>query len=80
MKDLTCIVVGGGFAGIHALKAIHKACHKGIGGRKLRLILIDMGSAHVRKVLLFRPAVSEEGLPFLGNRSCRKVPVSYRAG
>ena len=42
MKDLTCIVVGGGFAGIHALKAIHKACHKGIGGRKLRLILIDM--------------------------------------
>ena len=34
MKDLTCIVVGGGFAGIHALKAIHKACHKGIGGRK----------------------------------------------
>ncbi|MBX4148067.1 FAD-dependent oxidoreductase [Paenibacillus sp. FSL W7-1279] len=62
MKDLTCIVVGGGFAGIHALKAIHKACHKGIGGRKLRLILIDMGSAHVRKVLLFRPAVSEEGI------------------
>ncbi|MEC0307454.1 FAD-dependent oxidoreductase [Paenibacillus lautus] len=62
MKDLTCVVVGGGFAGIHTLKAIQKACHKGLNGRKLRLILIDKGSAHVRKVLLFRPAVSEEGI------------------
>lgn len=62
MKDLTCIVVGGGFAGIHALKAIHKGCQKGLGGRKLRLILIDQGSAHVRKVLLFRPAASGESI------------------
>ncbi|MGO4107005.1 NAD(P)/FAD-dependent oxidoreductase [Paenibacillus sp. YAF4_2] len=58
MKELTCIVVGGGFAGIHAMKAIQKA-HRAIGnGQKLKLILLDQQPYHIRKVLLFRPAVS----------------------
>ncbi|CAM3548330.1 FAD-dependent oxidoreductase [Paenibacillus lupini] len=62
MKELTCIVVGGGFAGIHAMKAIQKA-HRAIGGeQKLNLILLDQQSHHVRKVLLFRPAVSSSNI------------------
>ncbi|MFF3926112.1 NAD(P)/FAD-dependent oxidoreductase [Paenibacillus lactis] len=60
MKNLTCIVVGGGFAGIHALKAIHKAHAELSNGGKLRLILLDKAPAHVRKVLLFRPAATGE--------------------
>jgi NADH dehydrogenase len=62
MKELTCIVVGGGFAGIHAMKAIHKA-HRAIGsGQKLNLILLDQQPHHIRKVLLFRPAVSSSNI------------------
>ncbi|TVX92439.1 NAD(P)/FAD-dependent oxidoreductase [Paenibacillus agilis] len=60
MKELTCVVVGGGFAGIHAIKAIRKAFQEKEVDRKLRLILLDPHPYHVRKVLLFRPAVSNE--------------------
>lgn len=56
MKELTCVVVGGGFAGIHAVKAILKAFEGHKAGRPLRLILIDKQPYHLRKVLLFRPA------------------------
>ncbi|SFE56696.1 NADH dehydrogenase [Paenibacillus catalpae] len=62
MKELTCMIVGGGFAGIHAVKAIRKA-HKANGAPyKLNLILFDQQRSHLRKVLLFRPAVSEQNI------------------
>lgn len=62
MKELTCTVVGGGFAGIHAVKAIRKAYQEQQDGRKLRLILLDKQPYHLRKVLLFRPAVGGENI------------------
>jgi len=59
MKETRCIVVGGGYAGINAVKAIEKS----LGGRDglppLRIILIDKHPYHLRKVLLFKPAASE---------------------
>ncbi len=59
MKELTCIVIGGGYAGINAIKSIQKLCKEVIGGRRLRLVLIDKNSYHLRKVLLFKPAVNK---------------------
>ncbi|MCU6712861.1 FAD-dependent oxidoreductase [Paenibacillus sp. J5C_2022] len=62
MNELTCIVIGGGYAGINAVKAIRKT-YKGDGGtRRLRLILIDQHPYHLRKVLLFKPAVTDEDI------------------
>lgn len=58
MKDLTCIIIGGGHAGIHAAKAIMKESRE--NGRRLRLILIDKQPYHLRKVLLFKPAAGDE--------------------
>jgi NADH dehydrogenase len=60
MKELTCIVIGGGYAGIHAVKAIQKTFKDQASKRTLRLILIDKNPYHFRKVLLFKPAVSDE--------------------
>lgn len=60
MKQVTCIVLGGGFAGIHAVKAIHQAFCEQNAGIKLNLMLMDKLEAHVRKVLLFQPAASGE--------------------
>lgn len=57
METLNCIVVGGGFAGIHAVKAIMNACRERGEGRRLRVVLLDPQPGHLRKVLLFRPAV-----------------------
>lgn len=55
MKELTCIVIGGGYAGINAIKAIWKTFKGQESKRKLRLILIDKNSYHFRKVLLLSP-------------------------
>jgi NADH dehydrogenase len=60
MKQLTCIVVGGGYAGINAIKAIRKT-FKG-EAIQLRLILIDKNPYHLRKVLLFKPAAGNEDI------------------
>ncbi|WP_229106315.1 NAD(P)/FAD-dependent oxidoreductase [Paenibacillus sp. 1001270B_150601_E10] len=60
MEQVTCIVLGGGFAGIHAMKAIHQAFHEQKDRMELNLILMDKLEAHVRKVLLFQPAASGE--------------------
>jgi NADH dehydrogenase len=57
MKVLTCVVIGAGYAGIHAVKEIRKTFK-----HPLRLILIDKNSYHLRKVLLFRPAVTDEDI------------------
>lgn len=61
MNELTCIVVGGGYAGINAVKAIRKA-FSGESSRRLRLILIDKNTYHLRKVLLFKPATRDEDI------------------
>ncbi|UNK16368.1 FAD-dependent oxidoreductase [Paenibacillus sp. N3/727] len=60
MQDFICVIVGGGFAGIHTVKAIQKAYRGRTDGRRLQLILIDKQTYHLRKVLLFRPAVGNE--------------------
>ncbi|WP_152393188.1 NAD(P)/FAD-dependent oxidoreductase [Paenibacillus guangzhouensis] len=62
MKELTCIVIGGGYAGIHAIKAIRNTWKGGVNKRPLRLILIDKNPFHFRKVLLFKPAVTNEDI------------------
>ncbi|WP_178019531.1 FAD-dependent oxidoreductase [uncultured Paenibacillus sp.] len=60
MNDLTCIIIGGGHAGLQALKAIQETTRGMANGRPIRLVLIDKQPGHVRKMLLFRPAVGEE--------------------
>ncbi|QOS98705.1 FAD-dependent oxidoreductase [Brevibacterium sp. JNUCC-42] len=62
MKEVTCIVVGGGYAGINAVKAIRKAFGEKGNMKALRLILIDKQSHHLRKVLLFKPAAGETNI------------------
>ncbi|WP_090236756.1 NAD(P)/FAD-dependent oxidoreductase [Fictibacillus solisalsi] len=60
MKDLTCIVIGGGHAGLAALKAIKEKTEGMANGQQIRFVLLDKQPGHVRKLLLFRPAVGEE--------------------
>lgn len=60
MNDLTCIIIGGGHAGLAALKAIKNETQGMANGRRIRFVLFDKQSGHVRKVLLFRPAVGGE--------------------
>ncbi|MDR4998096.1 NAD(P)/FAD-dependent oxidoreductase [Brevibacillus parabrevis] len=55
MKEMTVVVVGGGYAGINAVKAIQDTWK----GRPARIVLIDKEPYHLRKVLLFKPAVSQ---------------------
>jgi len=62
MKESTCIVIGGGYAGINAVKAIRKTFKGQASKRTLRLILIDKNPYHFRKVLLFKPAVEDEDI------------------
>ncbi len=60
MNDLTCMIIGGGHAGLAALKAIKDETRGMANGRRIRFVLLDKQSGHVRKVLLFRPAVGGE--------------------
>lgn len=60
MKDLTCIIIGGGHAGLAALKVIKEKTENMANGQGIRFVLLDKQPGHVRKVLLFRPAVGEE--------------------
>lgn len=62
MKTFTCVIIGGGYAGINAVKSIRKAFRKEKGKRTLRLILIDKNPYHLRKVLLFKPATVDEDI------------------
>lgn len=66
MNELTCLVVGGGYAGIHAIHSIQQAFQKTGETRKIRIVLIDKEPYHLRKVLLFKPAAHQEEitLPF----------------
>lgn len=60
MNVLTCVVIGGGYAGINAVKAIQKNFQKESSKQTLRLILMDKNPYHLRKVLLFKPAAAGE--------------------
>ncbi len=60
MKDLTCIIIGGGHAGLAALKAIKEETQHMANGQRIRFVLLEKQPGHVRKILLFRPAVGEE--------------------
>ncbi|WP_199615285.1 NAD(P)/FAD-dependent oxidoreductase [Paenibacillus alkalitolerans] len=60
MNDLTCIIIGGGHVGLGALKAIKEENRGMANGRRIRFVLIDKQPGHVRKMLLFRPAVGQE--------------------
>jgi len=60
MEPLDCIVIGAGHAGIHAVKEIRNQALRGEIERPVRLLLIDKNPHHLRKVLLFKPAVTDE--------------------
>lgn len=60
MNELTCLVVGGGYAGIHAIHSIQQAFNKAGGTRRVQIVLIDKEPYHLRKVLLFKPAAYKE--------------------
>lgn len=60
LNKLTCIVIGGGYAGINAVNAIRKNYRKLPDQQPLRIILIDKHLYHLRKVLLFKAAAGGE--------------------
>lgn len=62
MKELTCIVIGGGYAGINAVKEIQKTFKDETSKQTLRLILMDKNPYHTRKVLLFKSATGNEDI------------------
>ncbi|SFI41089.1 NADH dehydrogenase [Paenibacillus sp. UNC496MF] len=62
MNTKTCVVIGAGYAGIHAVKEIRKLFGDQSGSHPLRLVLIDRNQYHLRKVLLFRPVVADEDI------------------
>ncbi|GIP37054.1 NADH dehydrogenase [Paenibacillus sp. J31TS4] len=70
MNDLTCIIIGGGHAGLGALKAIKEESQGLEDGRRIRFVLIDKQPGHVRKVMLFRPAASGEEIMVPWTRYC----------
>jgi NADH dehydrogenase len=70
MSEKRIVVIGGGHAGLNAVKEIEKQIVAPSGG-KYRVLLIDKQPYHLRKVLLFRAAVSDQPL---------KVPFSRYFG
>lgn len=60
MNVLTCVIIGGGHVGLHSLKAIKEEIRAMANERRIRFVLIDKQPGHMRKMLLFRPAVGEE--------------------
>ncbi len=60
MNDLTCVIIGGGYAGLQALKQIQEKTRGIANGRRIRFVLIDKQPGHLRKLRMFRPTVVEE--------------------
>ena len=48
MNDLTCIIIGGGHAGLGALKAIKEETRGMANGQRIRFVLIDKQPGHLR--------------------------------
>lgn len=67
MDNKNIVIVGGGYAGLHAVNHIRKQL-PGAEADGYRILLIDKESYHFRKVLLFKAAVTD--------RSHLKVPFS----
>jgi len=70
MNELTCIIIGGGHAGLGALKAIKEETRGMANGQRIRFVLIDKQPGHVRKVMLFRPAAGGEEIMVPWTRYC----------
>ncbi|WP_028782338.1 NAD(P)/FAD-dependent oxidoreductase [Thalassobacillus devorans] len=60
MSDLTCIIIGGGYAGLGALYQLQSATREMENGRRIRFVLVDKQPGHLRKLRLFRPTTVEE--------------------
>ncbi|WP_168119010.1 FAD-dependent oxidoreductase [Paenibacillus sp. HB172176] len=60
MRARICVVAGAGYAGIHAVKEIRKQFKNQEKEHLLKIILIDKNAYHLRKVLMFKPAVTNE--------------------
>lgn len=60
VSDLTCIIIGGGYAGLGALKQIQATTQDMENGRRIRFVLVDKQPGHLRKLRLFRPTTVEE--------------------
>ncbi|MFG6117819.1 NAD(P)/FAD-dependent oxidoreductase [Thalassobacillus sp. B23F22_16] len=60
MSDLTCIIIGGGYAGLGALYQVQSATREMGNGRRIRFVMVDKQPGHVRKLRLFRPTSVEE--------------------
>ncbi|GGF79468.1 pyridine nucleotide-disulfide oxidoreductase [Paenibacillus albidus] len=62
MKAMTYVVLGAGYAGIHAVKEILSTFKAEAEGPPPRIVLVDRNTYHLRKVLLFRPAATGENI------------------
>lgn len=62
MQENTIVIVGAGYAGIHAAQSIINTFSDKRDKTRVRIILIDKEPYHLRKVLLFKSAVNEENI------------------
>ncbi|CAM4306029.1 NAD(P)/FAD-dependent oxidoreductase [Paenibacillus tarimensis] len=62
MSIRTCVIIGAGYAGIHAAKSIAKAFHTDLVRGRMRIVMIDKRGCHLRKVLLFKAAAGDESI------------------
>ncbi|WP_268625544.1 NAD(P)/FAD-dependent oxidoreductase [Paenibacillus alvei] len=58
MREQTCIIIGGGYAGLNAAHAMSSSM-KGMKDSSLHIFLIDQQAHHLRKVLLFKPTATD---------------------
>jgi len=58
MREQTCIIIGGGYAGLNAAHAMSSSM-KGMKDSYLHIFLIDQQAHHLRKVLLFKPTATD---------------------
>lgn len=65
---MTCVIIGGGYAGLQALKQIQSTTQCLTNGRRIRFILIDKQPGHLRKLRLFRLTAAEEEIIIPWNR------------
>lgn len=80
MKEITCVVIGGGHAGVLAVHSILKASKERQSDYRFRIILIDKETYHLRKVLLFKPAAGGEDIRIPWNRMFPNEDVRFVQG
>ena len=62
MKEIKFVIIGAGYAGIHAVKSILKEFNKTESNNMVRITLIDKQAYHFRKVLLFKAVVGADNI------------------